>query len=70
LATDIGLVTVFFILFLTSNMENLSQLVTQEDYLGLQVLRIKHHCYGLVLNTSRLVAVLDFYASSRIWSEF
>jgi hypothetical protein len=34
-------------------MENLSQLVTQEDYLGLQVLRITHHCYGLALNTSR-----------------
>jgi hypothetical protein len=28
-------------------MENLSQLVTQEDYLGLQVLCITHHCYGL-----------------------
>jgi hypothetical protein len=26
----------FFNFFLTSNMENLSQLVTQEDYLGLQ----------------------------------
>jgi hypothetical protein len=34
-------------------MENLSQLVTQEDYLGLQVLRTTHHCYGLALNTSR-----------------
>jgi hypothetical protein len=33
-------------------MENLSQLVTQEDYLGLQVLRITHHCYVLALNTS------------------
>jgi hypothetical protein len=32
---------------------SLSQLVTQEDYLGLQVLRITHHCYGLALNTSR-----------------
>jgi hypothetical protein len=40
-------------IFLTSNMENLSQLVTQEDYLGLQVFRITHHCYGLALNTSR-----------------
>jgi hypothetical protein len=45
------LIGIFF--FLTSNMENLSQLVTQEDYLGLQVLRITHHCYGLALNTSR-----------------
>jgi hypothetical protein len=36
-------------------MENLSQLVTQEDYLGLQVLRVTHHCYGLALNTLRLL---------------
>jgi hypothetical protein len=43
---------VFFFFFWTSNMENLSQLITQEDYLGLQVLRITHHCYGLALNTS------------------
>jgi hypothetical protein len=43
----------FFFIFLTSNMEILSQLVTQEDCLGLQVLRITHHCYGLALNTSR-----------------
>jgi hypothetical protein len=35
-------------------MENLSQLVTQEDYLGLQVLRITHHCYGLALNLTVL----------------
>jgi hypothetical protein len=34
-------------------MENLSQLVTQEDYRGLQVLRITHHCYVSALNTSR-----------------
>jgi hypothetical protein len=39
--------------FLTSSMENLSQLVTQEDDLCLHVLRITHHCYGLALNTSR-----------------
>jgi hypothetical protein len=43
----------FFFFFLTSNMENLSQLVTQEDYLGLQVLRITHHCYVLALNRRR-----------------
>jgi hypothetical protein len=42
----------FFIFFFTSSVENLSQLVTQEDYLGLQVLRITHHCYGLALSTS------------------
>jgi hypothetical protein len=45
--------SVFFFFFLTRGMENLSQLVTQEDYLCLQVLRITHHCYGLALNTSR-----------------
>jgi hypothetical protein len=43
---------IFFFFFFTSNMENLSQLVTQEDYLGLQVLRITHHCYVLALSTS------------------
>jgi hypothetical protein len=34
-------------------MGNLSQLVTQEDDLCLNVLRITHHCYGLALDTSR-----------------
>jgi hypothetical protein len=32
----------FFLFFFPSNMENLSQLVSQEGYLGLQVLRIPH----------------------------
>jgi hypothetical protein len=48
----------FFFLLLTSNVENLSQLVTQEEYLGLQVLRIPHHCYGLALNTSHSDKIL------------
>jgi hypothetical protein len=42
-----GIKALFFFLFLTSSMENLSQLVTQEDDPCLHVLRITHHCYGL-----------------------